>query len=218
MLKRLRHGLYRLAVPAPRRSHRADRGCRRHGEGADPGRVQGGPFRLVGSWRRPPSAARTASSRSLRSQSEYSLLDARSGSPEVLAGLRGARHRLRSVEPAWPGLPHRHHRRQHQDRRERFRTVQPRFTEEARAANQALVDLLRRVAEAKGATPAQIALAWLLSRKPFIVPIFGTRRLERVRENIGAADTWAPSRPGEIEARWRASRSRARGCRRSCWN
>ncbi|MEZ2128688.1 MULTISPECIES: aldo/keto reductase [unclassified Sinorhizobium] len=68
-----------------------------------------------------------------------------------------------------------------------FRIVQPRYTPEARAANQALVDLLLRAAHAKGATPAQIALAWLLSRKPFIVPIPGTRKLERIRENIGAA-------------------------------
>lgn len=68
-----------------------------------------------------------------------------------------------------------------------FRSVQPRYTEQARAANWALVDLLRRVADAKGATPAQIALAWLLSRKPFIVPIPGTRKLERIKENVGSS-------------------------------
>ena len=56
------------------------------------------------------------------------------------------------------------------------------------AANQKVVDAIERVAVAKGATAAQIALAWLLARKPFIVPIFGTRRLERVRENLGAAE------------------------------
>jgi aryl-alcohol dehydrogenase-like predicted oxidoreductase len=64
----------------------------------------------------------------------------------------------------------------------------PRFSEEARAANQALVDLLGRIAEAKGATPAQVALAWLLAQKPWIVPIPGTRRLERLEENLAAAD------------------------------
>ena len=69
-----------------------------------------------------------------------------------------------------------------------FRANSPRFTEAARAANEALVALLRRIAEAKGGTPAQIALAWLLARKPFIVPIFGTRRLDRVEENLGAED------------------------------
>ena len=69
-----------------------------------------------------------------------------------------------------------------------FRASSPRFTAEARAANQAIVDLIKRIAKAKGATPAQIALAWLIARRPFIVPIFGTRRLERVEENLGAAD------------------------------
>jgi aryl-alcohol dehydrogenase-like predicted oxidoreductase len=68
-----------------------------------------------------------------------------------------------------------------------FRNVVPRFTPEARKANQALVDLLTRVAEQKKATPAQIALAWLLVRKPWIVPIPGTTKLYRLDENIGAA-------------------------------
>jgi aryl-alcohol dehydrogenase-like predicted oxidoreductase len=64
----------------------------------------------------------------------------------------------------------------------------PRFTAEARTANQALVDLLGRIAAAKHATPAQVALAWLLAQKPWIVPIPGTRRIERLEENLGAAD------------------------------
>ena len=68
------------------------------------------------------------------------------------------------------------------------RAILPRFTAEARAANQAVVDLLGRVAQDKGATPAQIALAWLLAQKPGIAPIPGTRRLERLEENLGAAD------------------------------
>jgi aryl-alcohol dehydrogenase-like predicted oxidoreductase len=68
-----------------------------------------------------------------------------------------------------------------------FRNVVPRFTHEARTANQALVDLLLVIAERKGATPAQIALAWLLAQKPWIVPIPGTTKLSRVEENIGAA-------------------------------
>ena len=69
-----------------------------------------------------------------------------------------------------------------------IRATLPRFTAEARAANQAVVDLLGRIAEAKGATPAQIALAWLLAQQPWIVPIPGTRRLERLEENLGAAE------------------------------
>jgi aryl-alcohol dehydrogenase-like predicted oxidoreductase len=69
-----------------------------------------------------------------------------------------------------------------------IRTTIPRFTPEARAANQALVELLGRIAARKHATPAQVSLAWLLAQKPWIVPIPGTRRLERLEENIGAAD------------------------------
>jgi aryl-alcohol dehydrogenase-like predicted oxidoreductase len=68
-----------------------------------------------------------------------------------------------------------------------FRNIIPRFTPEARKANLALVEMLRKIAERKKATPAQIALAWLLARKPWIVPIPGTRKLERLDENIGAA-------------------------------
>jgi aryl-alcohol dehydrogenase-like predicted oxidoreductase len=67
-----------------------------------------------------------------------------------------------------------------------FRNIVPRFTPEARKANLALVDLLRNIAGQKNATPAQIAIAWLLARKPWIVPIPGTRKLERLEENIGA--------------------------------
>jgi aryl-alcohol dehydrogenase-like predicted oxidoreductase len=66
------------------------------------------------------------------------------------------------------------------------RAVIPRFTTEARAASQALVDLLGRIADGKGATRAQIALAWLLAQQPWIAPIPGTRRLERLEENLGA--------------------------------
>jgi aryl-alcohol dehydrogenase-like predicted oxidoreductase len=69
-----------------------------------------------------------------------------------------------------------------------FRSRLPRFTPEAIAANQAVVDLLGRIATAKQATPAQIALAWLLAQKPWIAPIPGTTRLDRLEENIGAVD------------------------------
>ena len=68
-----------------------------------------------------------------------------------------------------------------------FRNNLPRFTPEARKANQALVDLLGQIAERKKATPAQIALAWLLAQKPWVVPIPGTTKLHRLEENIGAA-------------------------------
>ncbi|MDP4176577.1 MAG: aldo/keto reductase, partial [Bacteroidota bacterium] len=69
-----------------------------------------------------------------------------------------------------------------------FRNIVPRFTPEARKANQALVDLLGKIAGEKKATPAQIALAWLLAQKPWIVPIPGTTKLSRLEENIGSAE------------------------------
>jgi len=69
-----------------------------------------------------------------------------------------------------------------------FRNLLPRFTPEARKANHTLVDLLGNIAERKKATPAQIALAWLLAQKPWIVPIPGTTKLHRLAENLGAAD------------------------------
>jgi aryl-alcohol dehydrogenase-like predicted oxidoreductase len=68
-----------------------------------------------------------------------------------------------------------------------FRSMSPRFASDARAANMAMVDLLKRIAERKHATPGQVALAWLLARKPWIVPIPGTRKRERLEENLGAA-------------------------------
>jgi aryl-alcohol dehydrogenase-like predicted oxidoreductase len=69
-----------------------------------------------------------------------------------------------------------------------FRNTLPRFTAEARKANRALVDLLGEIAKRKNATPAQIALAWLLAQKPWIVPIPGTTKLNRLEENVGAAE------------------------------
>jgi len=82
-----------------------------------------------------------------------------------------------------------------------FRNISPRFTPDARAANTALVDLLKRIAATKGATPAQIALAWLLAQKPWIVPIPGTTKLHRLEENLGAASIeLTPADLQEIEA------------------
>jgi len=81
-----------------------------------------------------------------------------------------------------------------------FRNSSPRFTPENRKANQVLVDLLGKVAELKKATPAQIALAWLLAKKPWIVPIPGTTKLHRLEENIAAVNVeLTPNELGEIE-------------------
>ena len=93
-----------------------------------------------------------------------------------------------------------------------FRNNLPRFTPEARKANQALVDLLRNIAEQKNATPAQIALAWLLAQKPWIVPIPGTTKLHRLEENIGAAAIeLTPDDLREIDSA--ASKIRVQGAR-----
>jgi aryl-alcohol dehydrogenase-like predicted oxidoreductase len=82
-----------------------------------------------------------------------------------------------------------------------FRNIVPRFTPEARKANQALVDLLGKIAAQKEATPAQIALSWLLAQKPWIAPIPGTTKLHRLEENLGAAKIMlTPDDLREIEA------------------
>jgi len=81
-----------------------------------------------------------------------------------------------------------------------FRNTIPRFSEENRKANQVVVDLIAKIAERKKATPAQIALAWLLAQKPWIVPIPGTRKIERLEENLGAVSIeLTPSDLREIE-------------------
>ena len=82
-----------------------------------------------------------------------------------------------------------------------FRNILPRFSKEARASNQSLVDLLARMAAKHNATSAQIALVWLLAQKPWIVPIPGTKKLERLKENIGAANVeLTPDDLHEIES------------------
>jgi aryl-alcohol dehydrogenase-like predicted oxidoreductase len=93
-----------------------------------------------------------------------------------------------------------------------FRNIVPRFTPENRKANQAFVDLLGRFAQQKKATPAQIALAWLLAKKPWIVPIPGTTKLHRLEENIAAVDvTLSPQDLRELETA--ASKIPAQGAR-----
>ena len=102
------------------------------------------------------------------------------------AGARGARHRVRSVQPARPRIPDRSADQNTEFDKTDIRNTIPRFTPEARQANQKLVDLLAAIGRRKKATSAQIALAWLLAQKPWIVPIPGTTKLTRLEENIGA--------------------------------
>ena len=122
-------------------------------------------------------------------QSEYSLWTRDVEQNGVLADLRGTRDRLRAVQPARCGLPDREDRLDDRPSTPTdFRTFSPRFTPEARKANQAVVDLLTAIATRKKATVAQVALAWLLAQKPWIVPIPGTTKLHRLEENLGAAE------------------------------
>jgi len=84
-------------------------------------------------------------------------------------------------------------------------------------ANQAVVEAVEQLAAAKGDTAAQVAFAWLLARGPSIVPIFGTRRLDRVKENLGAAEvSLSDDEMAAIERAWPESRSLASGCRPFC--
>jgi aldo/keto reductase family protein len=104
-----------------------------------------------------------------------------------VAEARGTRDRLRSLQPPREGVPHGEINENTTFDSSDFRTTLPRFTPEARTANQTLVDLLRTIGERKHATPAQIALGWLLAQEPWIVPIPGATKRERLEENIGAA-------------------------------
>ena len=99
-----------------------------------------------------------------------------------------------------------------------FRTISPRFAPDARAANIAMVHLLERLGQQKHATPAQVALAWLLAQQPWIVPIPGTRRLERLEENIGSDSVDLTDRGSATRSTTRHPKSRFRepGFRSRC--
>jgi aryl-alcohol dehydrogenase-like predicted oxidoreductase len=98
-----------------------------------------------------------------------------------------------------------------------FRNISPRFTPEARAANQAVVDLLRKIANQKGGTPAQVALAWLLAQKPWIVPIPGTTKIHRLEENLGAVNIQLTAGDlRDIDAAAAKIEVQGRGCLRLC--
>ena len=103
------------------------------------------------------------------------------------AGPRGTRDRIRSIQPLGKGFLTGKINDETQFDKTDFRNIVPRFTQENRKANQALVDLIGKIAEGKKVTPAQIALAWILAQKPWMVPIPGTTKLHRLEENNGAA-------------------------------
>ena len=176
---------HRPLLPAPRRPGRADRGRGRRGQGPDPGRARSStsacPRRAC---RR--SAARTRSSRSRRCRANTRCGGA-SPRQEVLPTLEELGIGFVPFSPLGKGFLTGAIGENTTFDSSDFRNIVPRFTPEARKANQALVDLLGEIAARKRATPAQIALAWLLAQKPWIVPIPGTTKLHRLEENLGAA-------------------------------
>jgi aryl-alcohol dehydrogenase-like predicted oxidoreductase len=119
-------------------------------------------------------------------QSEYSLWW-REPEAEVIPTLEELGIGFVPFSPLGKGFLTGHINEETQFDKSDFRNIVPRFTAENRKANQAMVDLLARFAQQKKATPAQIALAWLLAQKPWIVPIPGTTKMHRLEENIGAA-------------------------------
>ncbi len=177
---------HRPALPAPRRPGRPHRGRRRHRQGAHRGR-QGPPLRDVrGRRRHDPPRPRGAAGHGAAERVLPLLARARGGDP---ARPRGARHRLRAVQPARARVPDRSGHRRHRVRRGRH----PRLPPPLRAGGAAgqprpRRPRHRRSPSARSATVGQVALAWLLAQQPWIVPIPGTRRLERLDENLGSAD------------------------------
>ena len=216
-LQRLRTDVDRPVLPAPRRPGRAHRGRRRHRRRT---RRRPGKVRHFGL-----SEAGAATIRRAHAvhpvtavQSEYSLWT-RDPEPEVLPTCARARHRVRAVQPAGQGLPHRH---RHATRRSSPRVTSarpsrgsPRTTS---APTRRSSSHVRALAEAKGCSPGQIALAWLLAQQPWIVPIPGTRRRERVDENAGASRSRCrPTRSPTSMRSPHGSASRATGTTRPAW-
>ena len=175
---------HRPLLPAPRRPGRADRGGRGDGEGTDPGR-QGQALRSLRSWRADDPAP-TPFSRSPAPERVLAVVaGARAGDP---ADARGARHQFVSFSPLGKGFLTGAIDENTSFGSDDFRNTVPRFSEENRRANRALVEVLGELADDKQATRAQIALTWLLAQKPWIVPIPGTTKPHRLEENVGAAD------------------------------
>src|SRR5207248_11435362 len=127
------------------------------------------------------------------------------------------RYRLRPVQSAWCGLSDRQDRHEDDLQGRRLPQYLAALCANARAANMAMVDLLKRIAERKQATPAQIALAWLLEQKPWIGPIPGTTNVNRVEQNIGSASVeLTPQGLDEINTAAPRSRFRASASLNQC--
>ena len=156
-----------------------------NGQGVDPGR-QGEAFRTVGARRRhhPP---RPCGPTDHRRPERIFLVDPRAGDNGVLQACEELGIGFVCYSPLGKGFLPAAMGKDTKIAADDFRAILPRFTPEAMAANLALVDLLKRIGDRKKATTAQVALAWLLAQKPWIVPIPGTTKLHRLEENIGAA-------------------------------
>ena len=162
---------------------RADRGCGRRGEGADPAKARSSTSAC------PKPACRRSAARMRCSRSRRFRANIRCGGAsrkqEILPTLRRARHRLRAVQPAGQGFPHRRDRREHDVRQRPTSATSFRASRRRRARRTRRWSICSaQIAAQKKATPAQIALAWLLAQKPWIVPIPGTTKLHRLEENI----------------------------------
>ena len=187
-LRRLGVADHRLALPAPGRPRGPDRGCGRNGQGADPKR-QGEAFRDVGGVGGDHSSRPRGATRD-RGAKRVLAVVARTRDPEtgVLPTLAELGIGFVPYSPLGKGFLTGSISENTQFDSADIRSSIPRFAADVRGANRAVVDLLQTIAARKGATPGQIALAWLLAQQPWIVPIPGTRRLERLAENLGAAD------------------------------
>ncbi len=157
--------------------------------GAMAGLVKQGKVRYLGISEAGPKTIRRAHAVHPMSalQTEYSLWT-RDVEGETARPLQGARHRLRRLQPARPRLPHRHHRRREQIPAKDVRSHMPRFLGDNLKHNLGLVAELKKIAAKERCTPAQLALAWVLSRDKSIVPIAGTSHKHRLEENAAAVE------------------------------
>ncbi len=215
-LKRLRTDRDDLLYQHRGRSSRPDGGRRRGGEGPDR-RRQDPAFRPFGT-ELGLLAPRPRGSAGGGPAERILPVDARCGGERDPGRLRGTGDRVRSFDPLGAGFLTGKIDETTTLAASDFRSISPRFAADARAANMALVNLLKAIAEAKQATAAQVALSWLLARKPWIVPIPGTTKPRRLAENLGAAQVDLTA--GDLDAIQKAASQitiQGRACPRPSW-